>query len=259
MKPTQLERELLLSWITRKDRVWLKTHPEYKLSFFENIRLRYALYQRKKNIPMAYIIGYKDWAGMRLKVNKNTLIPRDETEILCEHIQTYNRDFQIQSVLDIGTGSGAIALNQCKVQGAKCKVMGVDISKKALKVATENAVALELDVEFKYSDLLSGIDTGRSFDVIVANLPYVPQDMVFEDDLRAEPHTAIFSGSEGLDHIQRLAQGLQEKKIVFRELWLEFLPQQAQSIEQIFYSIGEVELKKDLSGQVFFACVKKRN
>lgn len=251
-----LEAEVLLAAMLKKDRSWLKTNPGKCLSFLQQWKYKQWVRARKKNKPGAYIVGSKDFYGSRFFLNQHTLIPRDETEILCDFILHQERSFSPVSLLDVGTGSGVIALTMARCLSLQ-KVVAIDISRKALKIARKNFKKQGRKGFLLHSDMLQKIEPEASFDLIVANLPYVPQDMVLAPDLAYEPPSALFSGNDGLDHIRRLKQEIQQKNISFRELWLEFLPQQQLQVEQIFSSIGKVEFKKDLSGKVFFACIKK--
>ena len=131
--------------------------------------------------------------------------------------------------------------------------MALDISKKALAVARKNAAQQKQLVDFEYSDLLSAVESGTHFDVIVANLPYVPENIVVTKEVQQEPHSAIFSGVDGFDHLRRFALELQN--ISFSTLWLEFLPSQKEGIIEIFKDY-EVTFKGDVAGNLFFAEIK---
>lgn len=249
-----LEAEVLLAALLKKNRSELKTLSEHPISLWHQFVYKRWVQDRKKNKPVAYIIGYKDFCGYRLKVNSHTLIPRDETEILCDHIIREQRNFNVQSFLDIGTGSGAIA---CVLGNTWKGASGtaIDISLKALKIARENFEEQKVGMTVIHSDLLQAIDSQASFDVIVANLPYVPENMPLAQDLNYEPRGALFSGLDGLEHIQRLQMELNEKEIDFKELWLEFLPEQESKIKKIFKSY-QCTSKKDLAGDVFFMLIE---
>lgn len=250
-----LEAEVLLATLLNKDRTWLKTHPEAKLGWTQSLKYRLWLAQRAQHRPVAYIVGAVEWNGLNLKVNRHTLIPRDETETLCHHIKT---TFQAPSsklqILDVGTGSGCLAI-WLKRQFPESQVTALDLSPQALKVAAHNAQAHQVEVVFKPSDLLSALKPHTHFDLIVANLPYVPDDMVVSAEVKKEPPTALFSGSDGLKHIRRLALELKQKPLTFRQLWLEFLPAQKGDIQSIF-SEHEAEFFSAVNGEIFFACIK---
>lgn len=250
-KNPRLEAEILLGHILKKDRVWLKTNTEKNLSFWTYLQLLCYSWKRRCGLPLAYICGRKHWADFELAVDQNVLIPRDETEILCHHIVNAMRNWQPKSILDIGTGSGAIALF-LKRHFPNAKILATDLSPTALEIARRNAEKHNFDIQFQHSDLLQSIPQNAPFDLITANLPYVPNEMSVSREVQKEPRNAIFSGSDGLDHIRALAQQLQAKNINFRELWLEFLPQQYPSIEKIFEKY-EVIPFEDEGGDIFFA------
>ena len=262
-KHPHIEADVLLCSVLDCDRVWLRTHTERSLRGEQESEFKKYIQERADRRPVAYILGYKDWGGMRLIVNESVLVPRDETETLCSYIGESlkmnvkgKKDGSI-FVLDIGTGSGAIACYlarsvKFKREESEYVILGVDISKSALAVAHKNASDLELDIEFKESDLLSAIEPGSFFDVVVANLPYVPEEFVVEKDLSYEPGLALYSGSDGLNHYQRLYKQLNKKSIQFKELWIEFLPQQKDAIMEMFKGF-EVEFLADVGGGVFFA------
>lgn len=148
--------------------------------------------------PVQYIIGNAEFYGNTFKVNSSTLIPRFETELLVEKTYKYiNKIFNKKvNILDIGTGSGCIAITLNKLVNSS-KVVGVDISEEALEVAKENSKLNNANVEFIYSDIFSNID--GKYDVIISNPPYISYDeeimpLVYNN----EPHTALFADNNGL-------------------------------------------------------------
>jgi len=257
----RLEAEVLLCHVLGAERIFLKTHPEKKISWWSFLLYKKCVQKRKKGIPVAYIVGYKDWGGMRVSVNKHVLIPRDETEILCEHIMAEKRESAPRHILDMGTGSGCIALSLVRAFPT-AEIIALDNSSKALRVARKNFSSSTLigdaymrplqQIRFMQSDLLEKIPTHSAFDLIVANLPYVPETLAVSPEVRKEPHQAIFSGSDGLDLIRKFSQQLKEKQIIFSELWLEFLPFQQKEIKKIF-SGYQIKFFTDCGGTVFFA------
>ncbi len=262
-----LEAEILLMNVINKTRVFFRTDWDYELKDEEIELYKDFIQQRSENIPIAYILEYKDWAGFKIKVNKNVLIPRDETEILVNKIiqdwikkkicinagdpslHKFQQKVQDDTVLDIGTGSGCISVFLAKkLQG---EITALDISEKALEVAQKNFEAQNIKATLIESNLLENISRNSYFDIIVANLPYVPEDMIVDTDLSYEPSGAIFSGKDGLDHIRALAKQIGEKNIQFNVLWLEFLPQQKNKISKIF-SEYKLKFHTDSGGEVFF-------
>lgn len=248
----RLEAEVLLAHVVRKDRVWIKTHVDFGLGSEELSKFQDFVIQRVRNTPIAYILGYKLWNDLKIKVTPEVLIPRDETEILTHLIVASLKEANVipKSILDVGTGSGCISmyLQQCFV---RAHVRALDISRAALDVARENAALNNREISFLESDLLSALPDGANFDLIVANLPYVPKNSDLAPEIYQEPEMAIFSGEDGLDHIRRLREELKNKDIKFRQLWLEFLPAQGNSIESIFKDYV-LQFHTDVSGEVFF-------
>ena len=157
--------------------------------------------------PIQYIFGYAYFCGLKLKVNKDVLIPRPETELLVEKAIDAINTNHYKTVLDIGTGSGAIAIAIKK--STDTSVTAVDISREALEIAKTNACTYELDIDFVESDLFQNID--KSFDLIVSNPPYISYDDINNIDkivYRNEPHLALFSPDNGLYYYKRIIDNL---------------------------------------------------
>lgn len=254
----RLEAEVLLAVVLEKDRAFLKAHGAFALTEDQVSLYKNFVRKRANNVPVAYIVGFQDWHDMRLLVNPSVLIPRDETEVLVRYIikeqiaQTKNPI----SILDIGTGSGAIVValgRACQTSNIKYQISGVDISLEALEVARANAQKYGVNVDFVQSDLLLGVDE-RSWDIIVANLPYVPEDLEVSLEVQKEPRLALFSGRDGLDHYRRLSQQLMSRGVVFGQLWIEFLPTQQKALEGIFEGFS-LEWRTDVGSEVYFACI----
>jgi release factor glutamine methyltransferase len=247
----KLEAEVLLAGVLKKNRVFLKTNLQYPLSWWEKRLYKKCVQERLKGIPVAYVLKYKQWGAFRIAVNNHVLIPRDETEVLCHLICQHPRTIEPERILDVGTGSGCIAIF-LKDHFLQAQVGALDISSKALNVARKNAKAHQLQIAFLQSDLLHNLPNNDSYDLIVANLPYVPTNVPISREVSREPRGAIFSGSDGLDHFRRFAEELQKKKIEFQELWIEFLPQQKKAIGEIF-SAYDVQLLPDVGEDIRFA------
>lgn len=249
-----LESEVLLSSVLQCDRAFLKAHSDKEIPFWKWLLNKKFVQERKQRIPVAYILGHKDWGEMRLVVNNNVLIPRDETEVLCHHILQKKRSFSPQSILDVGTGSGSIGLFLAR-NFLSADITGLDISHKALKVARRNAILNHVkNIRLLHSNLLGALSHGESFDIIVANLPYLPQKLEISPEVSREPKEALFSGKDGLDSLRIFADQVQEKDIQFQELWLEFLPSQKEAIQEIF-AHQKYQFFTDSGQDVFFVCV----
>ena len=158
----------------------------------QETQLQNAIERLKKQEPIQYILGYSDFCGLRFKVTPATLIPRPETSELVEWIASEATGHE--SILDIGTGSGCIAVSLAH-KLPQSKVTAWDISPDALAVATENSKANGCAVEFEEVDILTYKPTGKQFDIIVSNPPYIADSerSAMEDNvLKYEPHTALF-------------------------------------------------------------------
>ncbi len=160
---------------------------------------------RAKHIPLAYILGKAWFYGRELDVNENVLIPRQDTEVLIDElVKKINEKSNKQSVLDIGTGSGAIAITTALETDSNVTV--VDISEKALEVAKINAKKLGVNVNFVLSDLFDKLD-GKKFDIIVSNPPYIESDVIETLDVEVknnEPHLALDGGKSGLEFYEKI-------------------------------------------------------
>lgn len=171
--------------------------------------------------PIQYIIGYAYFYGRKLKVNTDVLIPRPETELLCEYAIDIIKQNNLKSVLDIGTGSGAIAYTiACET---KAKVYASDISEKALEVAKENSK--DADISFIQSDVYSNINLGinldNKLDMIISNPPYIPTGDYVEDIVKNnEPHLALYAGEKGLDIYDRIIKDAE--KYLSENGWILF-------------------------------------
>jgi release factor glutamine methyltransferase len=157
--------------------------------------------RRRRGEPVAYILGYKEFYGLRLAVNPAVLIPRPETELLVD--LALERPFE--SVVDVGTGSGAIAL-ALKHRTKRAEVVAVDADSAALTVARANAARLGLDVEFRHGRWFEPL-AGERFDLIVSNPPYVAEGDPHLRELIHEPRPALLAGPDGLDAIREIARG----------------------------------------------------
>lgn len=171
--------------------------------------------------PIQYIIGYAYFYGRKLKVNTDVLIPRPETELLCEYAIDIIKQNNLKSVLDIGTGSGAIAYTiACETEA---KVYASDISEEALEVAKENSK--DTDINFIKSDVYSNINLGinldNKLDMIISNPPYIPSGDYVEDIVKNnEPHLALYAGEKGLDIYDRIIKDAE--KYLSENGWILF-------------------------------------
>jgi release factor glutamine methyltransferase len=240
---------LLLHAIGRPlhDRAWLLAHdtdevlPE-QFSAFE------ALVQRRLQLePVAYIVGQKEFFGLTLQIDKRVLDPRDDTEVLVEWALDCSAALAAPSFLDLGTGSGAIAL-ALKSQRPHAKVMGTDTSPEALSLASQNAKKLGLEVRFLQSNWLGQVN--GQFNVIVSNPPYIEASDPHLALLMHEPQQALVSGKGGLEDIQNIVETAQKHLTPGGWLLVEHGWQQAAQVRSLLKGVGysQVETKLDLAG-----------
>ena len=202
------------------------TDEDYK--FVENIFIKLA-----SHIPAQYIIGHAEFYGMQLKVDERVLIPRPETEELVKLILTENPEKNLK-VLDIGTGSGAIALALAKNR-PDWSVTAADISQDALDLSLENAYAQNLNLSFIKSDCFSEISS--KYDIIVSNPPYISRADETEvglNVLHSEPHLALFADEDGLAIYRKIAEGSKDYLTDGGKIYLEIGYKQGQSVPALF-------------------------
>ena len=202
-----MNAEVLLMFILGKDRAYLYAHGDDELEAQAFARYDDALVQRAQGIPSQYITGHQEFWGMDFIVSPAVLIPRPETEHLIETVLPLARALENPKIVDVGTGSGCIALVLAK-ELPNAEIDAVDISAEALEIARVNAAGhqLEARVRFLQQDLLQGFPA-NSFDLVVSNPPYVgnrEEDQVQLEVRKFEPRTAVFAGNTGLEIIQRL-------------------------------------------------------
>lgn len=253
IQSARLDAEVLLSHVLRQERIYLYVHFDEPMEQNELSKFREYVKKRAQHVPIAYIIGEREFMGLPFKVTKDTLSPRPDTEILVENVlNNVDKDKEIE-IVDIGTGSGAIILSLL-VNLPKAQGKTVDISSKAIEVAKENAVNLQVNdrCEFFVGDLFAPLN-GNKFDLIVSNPPYIPQKDIatLEDDVKEyEPVSALTDGGDGLSYYRRL---LSEGKAYIKEngfIALEIGIYQSEDVKQIAMDNGwkNIKIIKDYAG-----------
>jgi len=200
-----LDAELILSNILNQNRETLLSREDQFISEEQLKKFQHFIKRRSKNEPIAYILNRKEFWRDNFFVDKGVLVPRPETELLVEEIiKTYLN--KSPYILDIGTGSGCIILSILR-DVLKAKGVGLDISKKALKIAKRNASMLKLDKRILFVNRSEAIKFQRCFDLIVSNPPYVSSSQLrslAEDIKKYEPTIALNGGYDGLDVIKKV-------------------------------------------------------
>lgn len=245
----RLDAELLLARVLDVPRSYLFAHPEDCLDEAASIRFFAIIDKRLGGLPMAYITGEKEFWSMNLLVSPATLVPRPETEVLVEQALLRIPRNAALTVLDLGTGSGAIALAIARERTA-CHVTATDVSEAALLVARENARRLMLaNVDFVSGSWCEPL-AGRRFDIILSNPPYVAEGDAHLQNLRFEPLTALAAGEDGLDAIRQIAAQATDICAPGGWLMLEHGAEQAAAVALLLRQAGwgRIENATDLAG-----------
>ena len=243
-----LDANLLLSHVTSLSKVMLIAHDEDELSKEQEDKFFSLINKRKSGYPIAYILGYKEFFGLRLKVTEDTLIPRPDTETLVEKALAFNPQGK---VLDLGTGTGAIILALKSELKASIDAYAVDLSKKALEVASFNSQKLNLPVTFIQSNWFSKLGDLK-FSMIVSNPPYIQKDDIHltQTSLPFEPIQALTSEEEGLLDIKLICKEAKKHLENGAPLLIEHGFNQGEKVRAIFTEQGykNVATIKDLGG-----------
>lgn len=199
------EAQWLLAALLERDRAWLIAHDDERLSEPQAARWADWLPRRLAGEPLAYLLGYKEFHGLRLKVSPATLVPRPDTEILVDWaLELLAGQPAGARVADLGTGSGAIAL-AIKHRAPDARVLAIDFSPAALEVARQNARDLALDLEFRHGSWCTPLQ-GERFELIVSNPPYIADGDPHLAALGHEPLSALTAPDEGMADLLTLIE-----------------------------------------------------
>lgn len=247
----RLDVELLLAAVLNKPTSYLHTWPEKLVDQDQLALFNEYLQKRLLGEPIAYILGEQGFWSLDLQVGKQTLIPRPDTELLVETcLSQIPKDTRL-GILDLGTGTGAIALAIAS-ERPYCRVVGVDFIEGAVQLAEKNRTKLGIsNAGFKQSNWFSDL-SGQQFNIIVSNPPYIANDDPHLDqgDVRFEPKTALISGEDGLRDIRHIVE--QAPNYLLSDGWLFFEHgyQQAKAVQQLLADRGFIHISTffDLGG-----------
>ncbi len=238
----RLDAELMLARAIGLPRAFLVAHPEDELDAASVERFERTLARRATGEPLAYIEGVKEFWSLTLAVSPATLVPRPETEILVGQLLDLLPPDSDAEILDLGTGSGAIALAIASARPL-CRVTATDKSEDALAVARLNARQLDLpNVDFVAGNWIAPV-RGRRFDVIVSNPPYVAEPHPALARLTHEPRMALVAGQDGLDEIRVLAATCGEVSRAGGLLLLEHGADQQQAVAELLADQGWTDIR----------------
>ena len=248
----RLDAEILLCNVMQFNQSKIYSHPEEvipddKLALFQSL-----IAQRQQGYPIAHLTKKKEFWSLELTINKDTLIPRPETELLVEKALEMIPEDTSYNILDLGTGSGAIAIAIAS-ERPKTKIVATDINKNALSMAKKNADAHQLkNIQFHLSDWYQNIPP-QIFNLIVSNPPYIKKndEHLSQGDVRFEPQCALVSGIDGMHAINTILKNVKPYLAGAACLLIEHGYDQKESVQQAFLKQDFKQIKtfQDLSGQ----------
>jgi release factor glutamine methyltransferase len=248
-----LDAQVLLAHILTKPRSWVMAHPDHELNLEQQDALLSSTGHLVKGEPLPYILGHWEFFGLDFEVTSHVLIPRPETELLVEKaLDWLERHPSLRSAIDVGTGSGCIAISLAS-RIHDLRLVATDISPKALEIAKRNAEKYSVTdrIDFQCCDLFPS--DKKSFDLIVANLPYIPTDkMKVLPIFGKEPTLALDGGFDGLDLLRKLITSAPKFISPDGLILLEIESSKGKETLSLAYNTfpaASIHLHRDLAGQ----------
>lgn len=246
-----LDAEVLLCFVLQKERSYLRAWSEKRLSSPQRLQFQKLLKQRLEGYPIAYLIGVREFWSREFKVTPDVLIPRPDTELLIELCLGLIPKHEMFKIIDLGTGSGAIAITLA-AERPNVTMFATDISEAALKVARQNAALHRIkNIHFQKSAWFENINENE-FDLIVSNPPYIAANdpHLQQGDLRFEPQHALISEGNGLQDITEIAKSAVHFLKTGGHLLVEHGYDQQDLVQTIFqgFSYQNIQTHKDLAG-----------
>lgn len=255
----RLSAQVLLAHVLQTARLEMLLNLQAVVTYESQEYMRALARRRIQGEPVAYLVGKKEFYGLEFQVGPGVLIPRPETEMIIDHLlSSYGRD-ESRKVLDIGTGSGALAVT-CAWMFPRFSLVATDVCEAALRVAKVNANTHDVQgrISFVQVDLVEALRVSQ-FDIILANLPYVPDSMlqVMSMEVRKyEPWGALFAGPDGMSCYRALANGLAGCVAPGTRLLCEIDHTQGQAMAELFQPLArDIRIERDLAGKQRLAVV----
>lgn len=227
------------------------TDEEYLKKYLKKGNLKEGIKKLEQGIPVQYIVGNVNFYGNTLKVDKNVLIPRFETEYLVEKTTNYAKKYLKEplNIIDIGTGSGAIAITLKKKLNSY--VDATDISIEALKIAKENASINNVEINFIHSNMLEKIN--KKYDIIISNPPYISYNEEIEEIVKNnEPHIALYAKNDGLEYyeiiLKNVEKHINKPGIIAFEIGMN-QGEKIKKLARIYLKTKNIKIEKDLTGK----------
>ena len=257
----RIDAQWMMEAVTGLGRVQLKLQSANELTLEQEQRFASLLLSRAKREPVQYLLGEQYFYGLRFQVSPAVLIPRQETEELCEWGLSFVKRLPSPKVLDLCTGSGAIAVTMAH-HCPQAQVTASDLSADALAVARQNADLNGVAVRFLQGDLWEPL-SGMTFDLILSNPPYIPTEdcKTLQPEVMREPVMALDGGQDGLDFYRRIAHKAQEHLLPGGMIAVELGIGEAEEVAEMFRQAGlmEVTIRKDLYGVERMVGAKRRS
>lgn len=246
-----LDAEVLLCHVLKKTRSHLRAWPEKELSNEQQTQFQQLIEKRIKGTPIAYLTGNREFWSRDFKVNEHVLIPRPDTELLIELSLNLLKNKTNASIIDLGTGSGAIAITLA-AERPDIDVWATDQSEQALKIAKENASSHQIqNIHFCLSDWFDSIKASK-FDLVISNPPYIDGDdpHLSQGDVRFEPESALVADNNGLKDIKSISQQAQTYLKSGGTLLIEHGYDQQSAVQALFkrFNYHDTQTHTDLSG-----------
>ena len=242
----RLDAQLIVAWRLGQSRSWVIAHDDATLDASQADAIAALLDRRASGEPFAYLVGEKEFHGLSLAVDANVLVPRPDTEVLVDWALELLAGSEARSVVDLGTGSGAIALAVKRGHPA-ARVLATDTSAGALRVARANATRLGLDVEFAAGSWWSAVGE-RRFDLVLSNPPYIAGGDPHLAALHHEPTLALTPGGDGLGALRESVAGATTHMTAGAWLLLEHGHDQADAVERLLrdHGFAAIATRRDL-------------